>query len=90
MPAPIRAPQVTTGTPVDIGTSNQNGSGDALALSNHVHKMGAGASTEVLNAKRFIFGDQANAFTASAASSDTDGDIRPAAMPSLTVFRISS
>lgn len=71
MPALIRAPQVTTGTPVDIGTTNQNGSGDALALSNHVHKMGAGASTEVLNSKRFIFGDQANAFTTSAASSDT-------------------
>lgn len=71
MPALIRAPQVTTGTPVDIGTTNQNGSGDALALSNHVHKMGAGAATDVLNAKRFIFGDQANAFTASAASSDT-------------------
>ena len=70
MPALIRAPQVTTGTPVDIGTANANGSGDALALSNHVHKMSAGAAVDVLNAKRFIFGDQANAFTASAASSD--------------------
>ena len=70
MPALIRAPQVTTGTPVDIGTTNQNGSGDALALANHVHKVGAGAATDVLNAKRFIFGDQANAFTTSAASSD--------------------
>ena len=71
MPAPIRAPQVTTGTPVDIGTINQNGTGDALALANHVHKMGAGAAVDVLNAKRFIFGDQANAFATSAASSDT-------------------
>lgn len=71
MPALIRAPQVTTGTPVDIGTANSNGSGDALALANHIHKMSAGAATDVLNAKRFIFGDQANTFTTSAASSDT-------------------
>lgn len=71
MPQPIRAPQVTTGTPVDIGTVLQNGSGDALSLANHVHKMGAAAMTDVLNAKRFIFGDQANGFTTSAASSDT-------------------
>ena len=71
MPALIRAPQVTTGIAVDVGTVNANGSGDALALSNHVHAIGAAAKTDVLNAKRFIFGDQANTFTASAASSDT-------------------
>ena len=70
MPALIRAPQVTTGIAVDVGTVNANGSGDALALANHVHAMGAGASTAVLNAKRFIFGDQVSGFTASAASSD--------------------
>jgi hypothetical protein len=75
MPALVRAPQVTTGAPVDVGTALANGSGDALALANHVHKMGAGAKTDVLNAKRFVFGEQAIDFTTSAASSDTGNAI---------------
>jgi hypothetical protein len=71
MAKPIPAKQINTGSPVDIGSENLEGSSSAIARADHVHKMSLEASSDVLKTKLMGFGVEAYSFVTSAASSDS-------------------